>query len=82
MQRLVVDIDDQELLDRLETEAERRGTQVRDLILEALAWWVEATEVAEDLADSEIALEEYKVEGGIDAFKYFRERGSSPDLQS
>jgi len=82
VQRLVLNIDDEELLDRLEREAERRGTPVADLVHEALEWWVEAIEVAQDLADSEVALEEYEVEGGIDAFKYFRERGSSPDLQS
>ena len=81
MQRLVLNIDNEELLDRLESEAERRGTPMENLVLEALEWWVEAMEIAQDLADSEIALEEYELEGGIDAFKYFRERGRGADLQ-
>jgi len=81
VQRLVLNIDDEELLDRLESEAERRGTPLENLALEALEWGVEAMEAAQDLADSEIALAEYELEGGIDAFKYFRERGCEADLQ-
>jgi hypothetical protein len=78
---LVLNIDNEELLNRLESEAERRGTPLQDLVLEALEWWVEAMEVAQDLADSETSLAEYEVEGGIEAFKYFRERARDADLQ-
>ena len=78
---MVLNIDDEELLDRLESEAQRRGTPMENLVLEALEWWAEVMEIAQDLADSEIALEEYELEGGIDAFKYFRERGRGADLQ-
>jgi hypothetical protein len=81
VQRLVLNIDDQDLLDRLGSEAEKRGRPVEDLVLEALEWWAEAMEIAQDLADSDIALEEYELEGGIDAFKYFRERARDGDLQ-
>jgi hypothetical protein len=81
VQRLVLNIDDEELLDRLESEADRRGTPLQDLVLEALEWWVQAMEVAQDLADSETSLEEYELEGGIDAFKYFRERARGGELQ-
>lgn len=81
MQRLVLNIDDEELLDRLEREAERRGTPLQDLVLEALKWWVQTMEVAQDLADSETSLAEYELEGGIDAFKYFRERACGGELQ-
>jgi hypothetical protein len=81
VQRLVLNIDDEELLDRLESEAEKRGTPLQDLVLEALGWWVEAMEAAQDLADSETSLVEYELEGGIDAFRYFREREDDGDLQ-
>lgn len=78
---MVLNIDDEELLDRLESEAERRGTPLQDLVLEALEWWVQSMEVARDLADSETSLAEYELEGGIDAFKYFRERACGGELQ-
>jgi len=81
VQRLVLNIDDEELLDRLEREAERRGTPLQDLVLEALEWWVQAMEVAQDLADCETSLEQYELAGGIDAFEYFRERARDGDLQ-
>lgn len=53
---------------------------MEDLVLEALEWWAETMEIAQDLANSEIALEEYGLEGGVDACKYFRERGCGADL--
>lgn len=81
MQQLVLSIDDEELLSRLEGEAQRRGKPVQDLVLEALDWWMRAMEVAQDLTDSEIALEEYELEGGIDAFEYFRQRAQGAPLQ-
>jgi mRNA interferase RelE/StbE len=81
MQQLVLSIDDEELLSRLEGEAQRQGKPLQDLVLEALHWWMRAMEVAQDLTDSEIALEEYELEGGIDAFEYFRQRARSAPLQ-
>lgn len=82
MQRLVLTIEDEELLSRLEAEAEKRGKPVSDLVLEAVDWWVHATEEAEDIADSEAALDEYELEGGVDAFEYFRQRARGGALQS
>jgi hypothetical protein len=81
MQQLVLSIDDEELLSRLEGEAQRQGKPLQDLVLEALDWWMRAMEVAQDLTDSEIALEEYESEEGIDAFEYFRQRARSAPLQ-
>jgi hypothetical protein len=81
MQQLVLNIDDEELLDRLEGESERQGKSVQDLVLQALHWWMLAMEVAQDVADSEAALEEYGQEEGIDAFEYFQERARSGALQ-
>ena len=81
MQQLVLNIDDDDLFSRLEVESERRGKPVQDLVLEALDWWMQAMEVAQDIADSEIALEEYELEGGIDAFEYFQERARNGALQ-
>jgi hypothetical protein len=81
MLQLVLNIEDEELLSRLEGEAEKQGKPLQELVLEALDWWMEVMEVAQDLADSEIALEEYELEGGIDAFEYFRKRECSDALQ-
>jgi len=82
MQQFVVKIEDEELLSRLEAEAEKRGKPLPDVVVEALDWWVRAMEVAEDIADSEAALEEYRREGSADAFEYFRQREKSGALQS
>ena len=81
MQQLVLTIEDEELLSRLEAEAEKRGKALPDLVLEALDWWIQTMEVAQDIADSEAALEEYELEGGVDAFDYFRQRARSGALQ-
>lgn len=81
MEQLVLNIDDEELLSRLEDEAERQGKPVQELVLEALDWWMQARDVAQDLADSETALEEYELEGGIDAFEYFRQRAQDSTFQ-
>ena len=81
-EQVVVKIEDKELLSRLEAEAERRGKSLPEVIVEALDWWMQALEVAGDIADSEAALEEYHQEGGIDAFEYFRQRERDGALQS
>ena len=81
MQQFVLRIEDEELLSRLEAEAEQRGKPLSDLVLGALDWWIQAMEVAQDVSDSEAALEEYELEGGVDAFEYFRQRAQGGALQ-
>jgi len=77
MQQLVLTIEDEELLSRLQAEAEKRGKALPDLVLEALDWWIQTMEVDQDIADSKAVLEEYEPEGGVDAFDYFRQRAGS-----
>lgn len=81
MQQLVLTIEDEELLSRLEAEAGKRGKALPDLVLEALDWWIQTVEVAQHIADSEAALEESELEGGVDAFDCFRQRARSGALQ-
>ena len=47
------------------------GRQVREIVEEALADWLDRTEEADDVAASAEALTEYELAGGIDADAFF-----------
>jgi plasmid stability protein len=51
--------------------AAQTDRQIRDIVEEALAAWLEAQEDAEDVAASEAALVEYRAAGGVDADRHF-----------
>jgi hypothetical protein len=48
----------------IKVEAARTDRSVRDVVDEALAAWLDATEEAEDRASAAAALEEYRRDGG------------------
>ncbi len=64
---------DQELYRAIKVEAARHDRSVKDVVEEALSAWLEATEDAEDIADSAAAIEEYERDGGaIEAGEFFQ----------
>ncbi len=62
---------DDELYRRVKVQAAASGRQVRDIVEEALAAWLERAEETEDVAASMEALVEYGSAGGIDASRFF-----------
>jgi len=55
----------------IKVEAARSDRSVRDIVDEALAAWLEAEEVREDLASASAALDEYRRDGGDSAASFF-----------
>jgi plasmid stability protein len=53
-----------ELYRAVKVEAARSDRSVRDIVDEALAAWLDASETREDLASAEEALAEYRRDGG------------------
>lgn len=63
---------DNELYRAIKVEAARHDRSVREIVEEALHAWLEATEEAEDIADSAAAIAEYERAGGaIEAHEFF-----------
>ncbi len=69
------DLDD-ELYRAIKVEAARLDRSVRDIVDEALAAWLSKTEDDEDRASAEVALEEYRRDGGRAAEAWFAERAA------
>jgi plasmid stability protein len=55
----------------VKVEAARTDRSVRDIVDEALAAWLEAEEAREDLASADVALAEYRRDGGESASTFF-----------
>lgn len=68
--KVTIDLDP-ELYRAVKVEAARSDRSVRDVVDEALARWLEATEAAEDRASAEAALAEYRRDGGESAAAFF-----------
>lgn len=62
---------DDELYRRVKVHAATSGRQVRDIVEEALAAWLDQVEEADDIAASDQALAEYEMAGGVDADAFF-----------
>jgi hypothetical protein len=62
---------DGEIYRAVKVEAARLDRSVRDVVHEALAAWLEATEDAEDRASAVAALDEYRRDGGESAERFF-----------
>ncbi len=62
---------DDELYRRVRVHAAASGRQIRDIVEEALAAWLEQAEEAEDVAASAEAVAEYEALGGTEADAFF-----------
>lgn len=58
MEQISVNIVDEELLIAAQTEAQKQGRNLSEIVERLLEIWLEAVEDAADIADSEAALEE------------------------
>jgi plasmid stability protein len=70
--KVTIAFSDDELYRAIRVRAAQSGRQIRDIVEEALAAWLETVEDAEDVAASRDALGEYANAGGVDADEYFR----------
>ena len=68
--KVTIDLADH-LYRAVKVEAARSDRSVRELVEEALRDWLEAAEVAEDLASAQAALDEYRRGGGEAAESFF-----------
>jgi predicted transcriptional regulator len=68
--KVTIDLDP-ELYRAVKVEAARTDRSVRDVVDEALAAWIEASEEREDRASAEAALSEYRRDGGESAAAFF-----------
>lgn len=62
---------DKDLYRAVKVEAARTDRSVREILEEAMAAWLEASEEAEDRASASAALEEYRRDGGEAAAAWF-----------
>ncbi len=62
---------DDELYRRVRVHAAASGRQIRDIVEEALAAWLEQAEDAADVAVSAEVVAEYERTGGVDADAFF-----------
>ncbi|MBM2826910.1 MAG: hypothetical protein HW403_974 [Dehalococcoidia bacterium] len=65
MKRITVVLDDEEMYAAIKEEASRLNRSVKDVVREALERWLEAQEDAEDMADYDERMAEYREKGGI-----------------
>jgi plasmid stability protein len=56
----------------IKVEAARTDRSIRDIVDEALEAWLDSTETLEDIASAEVALDEYRRDGGDPAESVFR----------
>ena len=68
--KVTIDLDP-DLYRAVKVEAARSDRSVREVVDEALATWLEASETEEDRASAEAALAEYKRDGGQSAADFF-----------
>lgn len=69
--KVTIAFSDDELYRRVKVHAAASGRQVRDIVEEALAAWLDQAEEAEDVDASSAALAEYESVGGVDADAFF-----------
>lgn len=62
---------DDELYRSIKVAAAQSGRQIRDVVEEALAAWLEERETAEDIAESREAIAAFERGEGIDAKAFF-----------
>lgn len=72
--KVTVAFSNDELYRAIRVRAAQSGRQIRDLIEEALEFWLTAQEDAEDIKASEDALAEYEGKGGVDAEVFFQRK--------
>ncbi|MBA2487897.1 MAG: DUF2191 domain-containing protein [Chloroflexi bacterium] len=70
--KVTIALRDEALYRAVRVRAAESGRQIRDIVEEALATWLEAQEEREDLEGSRAALTEYEDLGGVDADRYFQ----------
>jgi plasmid stability protein len=70
--KVTIAFSDDDLYRRVKIHAAASGRQVRDIVEEALARWLEAIEDEEDVRAAGESIEEYEAAGGVDADAFFR----------
>jgi hypothetical protein len=68
--KVTIDLD-ADIYRAIKVEAARTDRNVRDIVDEALAAWLDAVEATEDAASATAALEEYRRDGGEAAEAFF-----------
>lgn len=68
--KVTIDLDG-ELYRAVKVEAARTDRSVRHIVDEALQAWLEASEASEDRESAEVALAEYRRDGGTAAEAFF-----------
>lgn len=69
--KVTIAFSDDELYRRVRVHAAASGRQIRDIVEEALASWLEQAEESADIAASREALAEYETIGGTEADAFF-----------
>lgn len=69
--KVTIAFSDDELYRRVKVQAAASGRQVRDIVEEALTWWLDRMEEVEDVAASRAGLAECETAGGVDADAFF-----------
>lgn len=70
--KVTVAFSDDQLYHAVRVRAVQSGRQIRDVVQEALANWLQQQEDAEDVRASSEALSEYEEAGGVEADRYFQ----------
>ncbi len=68
--KITVDLD-ADLYRAVKVEAARSDRSVRDVFEEAIGGWLEDLESAEDRASADVALAEYRRDGGVGVVAYY-----------
>jgi len=69
--KVTIALRDDELYRSIKVIAARSGRQIRDVVEEALAEWLESRETADDITVSQEAIAAYERGEGIDANAFF-----------
>ena len=78
--KITVDVDE-DLYRAVKVEAARTARSVRDTVAEALERWLQDQEDEEDIRMSDIALAEYRRDGGISAEELYRQLAAEAEAQ-
>ena len=72
MKRITIELEDDDLRSAIESEAQIAGSSERDVIIQALQFWLAETELdCEERRELEAARREYEEVGGVEAREFF-----------
>ena len=83
MKRITITLDDDDLRSAIESEAQIAGSTERDVIIQALQFWLAETELdCEEQRELEEARREYEEVGGVEAREFFDSLRAEEALRS